>query len=109
MPKKPSAWDIVYSIAMAIACLVSYSLMTEILNAAVEGRADVIGGMWAAVSTAFVFRDSRQPVPAPTTFDAIGGINRSSSALRARRRFVTLDLYRAKPRYATGRHESHRS
>jgi uncharacterized membrane protein YccC len=58
--KKPSAWDIVYSIAMALACLFSYALMTKILNAAVEGRADVIGGMWAAVSTAFVFRDSRQ-------------------------------------------------
>jgi uncharacterized membrane protein YccC len=26
----------------------------------VEGRADLVGGMWAAVSTAFVFRDSRQ-------------------------------------------------
>ena len=58
--KKPSAWDLVYSIAMALACLVSYALMTGVLNAAVEGRADVIGGMWAAVSTAFVFRDSRQ-------------------------------------------------
>jgi uncharacterized membrane protein YccC len=58
--KKPSVWDLVYSIAMALACLVSYALMTGILNAAVEGRADVIGGMWAAVSTAFVFRDSRQ-------------------------------------------------
>jgi uncharacterized membrane protein YccC len=58
--KKPSAWDIVYSIAMALACLVSYAVMTELLNAAVEGHADLVGGMWAAVSTAFVFRDSRQ-------------------------------------------------
>ena len=57
---KPSAWDIVYSIAMALACLVSYVAMTELLNDVVEGRADLIGGMWAAVSTAFVFRDSRQ-------------------------------------------------
>ena len=60
IPKKPSAWEIVYSIAMALACLISYSVMTEILNSAVEGRADLVGGMWAAVSTAFVFRDSRQ-------------------------------------------------
>src|ERR1700722_15482977 len=60
IPKKPSAWDIVYSIAMALACLISYAVMTEFLNVAVEGRADLIGGMWAAVSTAFVFRDSRQ-------------------------------------------------
>jgi len=58
--KKPSAWDIVYSIAMALACLISYAVMTELLNVAVEGRADLVGGMWAAVSTAFVFRDSRQ-------------------------------------------------
>jgi uncharacterized membrane protein YccC len=58
--KKPSAWEIVHSIAMALACLVSYAVMTRLLNDAVEGRADLVGGMWAAVSTAFVFRDSRQ-------------------------------------------------
>ena len=58
--RKPSAWEIVYSIAMALACLISYAVMTEFLNVAVEGRADAVGGMWAAVSTAFVFRDSRQ-------------------------------------------------
>jgi putative flippase GtrA len=58
--KKPSAWEIVYSIAMALACLISYAVMTELLNVAVEGHADLVGGMWAAVSTAFVFRDSRQ-------------------------------------------------
>jgi uncharacterized membrane protein YccC len=58
--KKPSAWEIVYSIAMALACIISYAVMTEILNVAVEGHADLVGGMWAAVSTAFVFRDSRQ-------------------------------------------------
>src|ERR1700722_20826665 len=60
IPKKPSAWDIVYSIAMALACIISYAVMTEILDVCVEGHADLIGGMWAAVSTAFVFRDSRQ-------------------------------------------------
>jgi uncharacterized membrane protein YccC len=58
--KKPSTWDIVYSISMALACIISYAVMTEILNVAVEGHADLVGGMWAAVSTAFVFRDSRQ-------------------------------------------------
>jgi len=58
--RKPSAWDIVYSIAMALTCLTSYALMTSLLNVAVEGHADPVGGMWAAVSTAFVFRDSRQ-------------------------------------------------
>jgi uncharacterized membrane protein YccC len=58
--RKPSAWEIVYSVAMALACLVSYAVMTELLNVALEGREDLVGGMWAAVSTAFVFRDSRQ-------------------------------------------------
>jgi hypothetical protein len=42
------------------ACIISYAVMTEFLNVAVAGRADPVGGMWAAVSTAFVFRDSRQ-------------------------------------------------
>jgi diacylglycerol kinase len=58
--EKPSAWDIVHAIAMAIACLVSYTVMTELLNVAVEGHSDLVGGMWAAIATAFVFRDSRQ-------------------------------------------------
>jgi uncharacterized membrane protein YccC len=58
--KRPSAWDLVYAVAMALACLVSYAVMTELLNVAVEGHSDLVGGMWAAVSTAFVFRDSRQ-------------------------------------------------
>jgi uncharacterized membrane protein YccC len=58
--ERPSAWDIVHSIAMAIACLVSYTVMTKLLNVAIEGHDDLLGGMWAAVATAFVFRDSRQ-------------------------------------------------
>jgi len=55
----PSAWDIAYSVAMLLACLISYASMTR-LNVAVEGQRDLVGGMWAAVATAFVFRDSRQ-------------------------------------------------
>jgi uncharacterized membrane protein YccC len=58
-PKKPSASDIVYSVAMAFACVFSYAVM-KLLNVAVEGHSDPIGGLWAAVATAFVFRDSRQ-------------------------------------------------
>jgi hypothetical protein len=57
--KMPSAWDIAYSVAMPLACLISYASMTR-LNVAVEGQRDLVGGMWAAVATAFVFRDSRQ-------------------------------------------------
>ena len=58
--RTPSAWDIVYSVAMALSCLISYTVMTKLLNVAVEGHSDLLGGMWAAVATAFVFRDSRQ-------------------------------------------------
>jgi uncharacterized membrane protein YccC len=58
--KKLTAWDIAYSVTMALACLLSYAVMTGLLNVAVEGHADMISGIWAAVSTAFVFRDSRQ-------------------------------------------------
>lgn len=58
--KKPSAWDVAHSVAMALACLVSYTVMTRLLNVAVEAHDDLLGGMWAAVATAFVFRDSRQ-------------------------------------------------
>jgi uncharacterized membrane protein YccC len=57
--KKPSAWDIVYSVAMALACVISYTVTTK-LHAAVEGHSGLLGGLWAAVSTAFVFRDSRE-------------------------------------------------
>ena len=45
---------------MALACLISYTVMTQVLNVAIEGHGDLLGGMWAAVATAFVFRDSRQ-------------------------------------------------
>jgi uncharacterized membrane protein YccC len=58
--KKPTAWDVVYSVAMALACLISYAVMTHLSDLAAERHTDPIGGMWAAISTAFVFRDSRQ-------------------------------------------------
>ena len=58
--KPPSASDIAYAIAMALTCLISYVVMRRLLNVAVEGHHDPIGGMWAAVATAFVFRDSQQ-------------------------------------------------
>ena len=57
---RPSTWDLVYSIAMALACLISYTAVTKLLHVDVEGHHDLVGGMWAAIATAFVFRDSRQ-------------------------------------------------
>jgi hypothetical protein len=53
-----SAYNIVYSISMALACLISFWIMTGLLNTAVARDDDLLGGMWAAVATAFVFRDT---------------------------------------------------
>ena len=69
--KLPSAWDIAYSVAMGFACVLSYAVM-KLLNVAVEGHSDPIGGMWAAVAAAFVFRDSRQHSLAAGTGRLIG-------------------------------------
>jgi uncharacterized membrane protein YgaE (UPF0421/DUF939 family) len=55
-----SAWDVAYSINMGIACLISYWIMTTALSAFVGIDIDYLGGMWATVATAFVFRDTRQ-------------------------------------------------
>jgi hypothetical protein len=57
--RKPSAWDVVYSINMGIACMIAYAITTSILVPASARDDDLLGGMWAAVATAFVFRDTR--------------------------------------------------
>jgi uncharacterized membrane protein YccC len=43
---------------MALACLIAYLIMTTVLNPIVVRDNDVLGGMWAAVAAAFVFRES---------------------------------------------------
>jgi uncharacterized membrane protein YccC len=43
---------------MAVACLISYSVMTALLNKLVARGDDLLGGMWAAVAAAFVFRET---------------------------------------------------
>jgi uncharacterized membrane protein YgaE (UPF0421/DUF939 family) len=55
-----SAWDVAYSVNMAIACLISYWIMTNALSGLVGSATDYLGGMWATVATIFVFRDTRQ-------------------------------------------------
>lgn len=55
-----SAWDIAYSVNMGIACLISYWIMTTALSGLAAADIDYLGGMWAAVATVFVFRDTRQ-------------------------------------------------
>ena len=56
---KLSSWDFVYALNMAIACLITYWIMTHILSRFVDGPSDFLGGMWAVVATVFVFRETR--------------------------------------------------
>jgi uncharacterized membrane protein YccC len=49
----------VYSINVALACFISYWVSTKVLSPVVARDDDLLGGMWAAVATAFVFRDTR--------------------------------------------------
>ncbi len=47
--------DVVDAVAMSIACLMTYWLMTTRF---VDTPTDFLGGMWAAIATAFVFRET---------------------------------------------------
>ena len=44
---------------MSIACAISYWIITNGLAPFVDRASDFLGGMWAAVATVFVFRDTR--------------------------------------------------
>jgi uncharacterized membrane protein YccC len=57
--RKLSVWSLIYSITMALACFVSFWMMTHLLNPIVAEDDDLLGGMWAAVAAAFVFREAR--------------------------------------------------
>jgi hypothetical protein len=59
-PEKTHRVGAVYSVAMALACLIAYGATTELSKVAAQWHADAIAGLWAAVSTAFVVRDTRQ-------------------------------------------------
>jgi uncharacterized membrane protein YgaE (UPF0421/DUF939 family) len=54
-----SSWDVAYALNMAIACFVSYWIMTVVLSQVVDTPSDFLGGMWAVAATVFVFRESR--------------------------------------------------
>jgi len=54
-----TAWDVVYSLNMAIACLITYWIITRMLSGFVDQASDFLGGMWAVVAVVFVFRDTR--------------------------------------------------
>jgi uncharacterized membrane protein YccC len=57
--KKFAAWDFVYAANMAIACGISYAVITQALDRIVARPDDLLAGMWAVVATIFVYRDSR--------------------------------------------------
>jgi uncharacterized membrane protein YccC len=58
-PAKLSPWDVAYALDMCIACAISYWIMTH-AGVSIFGRdANLLGGMWAAVATVFVFRETR--------------------------------------------------
>jgi uncharacterized membrane protein YccC len=50
--------DIIDSVAMGTACLLAYLIGTRLLHAFTDRDNDLLGGMWAAVSAAFVYRDT---------------------------------------------------
>ena len=55
-----SSWDVVYAVNMAIACLITYWIMTHTLSRFVDVPSDFLGGMWAVAATVFVFRGPRR-------------------------------------------------
>ena len=57
--QKVSPADMTYALEMTIACAISYWITTSGLTGFVGKSSDFLGGMWAAVATVFVFRDTR--------------------------------------------------
>ena len=57
--QKLSPGDMIYALEMAIACAISYWIITYGLGPLVNEASDFLGGMWAVVATVFVFRDAR--------------------------------------------------
>ena len=56
---KPSTADTMYAASMAFACFVSYEVSSLALSRIVDRGDQFLGGMWAAVATVFVFKDSQ--------------------------------------------------
>lgn len=54
-----SSWDVVYATNMAIACLITFWVMTSGLSQFVRRDDELLGGMWAVAAVVFVFRDTR--------------------------------------------------
>jgi len=57
--EKLSTWDFFYAVDMALACFISYTIVTYVLSPFVDKPDALLGGMWATVATVFVFRETR--------------------------------------------------
>jgi hypothetical protein len=53
---------LLHSVALALACLVTYELTTEVLSRvhSISVSDDLLGGMWAVIATVFVYRTTYQ-------------------------------------------------
>jgi hypothetical protein len=49
-----TAWDGAYSLNMAIACAITYWIITYLLSGIVDQASDFLAGMWAVVAAVFV-------------------------------------------------------
>jgi uncharacterized membrane protein YccC len=58
--KKLTPREVTYALDITIACGISYAIITQVLVRFVDRRDELLGGMWAVVSTIFVFRESRE-------------------------------------------------
>ena len=58
--KQLTPWHVAYAVFMAIACGISYTIITQVLMQFVARDDVLLGGMWATVATVFVFRESRE-------------------------------------------------
>lgn len=58
--RKLTLWEVIYAFDMAAACTISYLLTTELPGGLIDRGDTLLGGMWAAVATLFVFRETRE-------------------------------------------------
>jgi uncharacterized membrane protein YccC len=59
IPARLTSWDVTYALNIAIASAISYWVTTHTPFPITDKDSELLGGMWAAVATVFVFRSSR--------------------------------------------------
>lgn len=57
--KKIALPELAYAMVMAVGCAVSYLVTSRMLGPFIDRGDSLLGGTWAAVATAFVFRETR--------------------------------------------------